>query len=98
MSASLPVVATRVGGVPEVVEENRTGLLAPSGDDDTLARFVIEVGTSPDLAGPMGRLGRLRAESLFDEEMMFANYERIYRELSRSARVVSADTEAVSSA
>lgn len=85
MAAGLPVVATRVGGIPEVVDEGRTGLLAPPGDDAALAEAVLRLAADPALRERMGRAGRERAEGLFSEGRMHAAYARIYRELGPRA-------------
>jgi glycosyltransferase involved in cell wall biosynthesis len=83
MAAGLPVVATQVGGVGEVVEGGVTGLLAPSGDDAALAGHVLRLAGDRGLAGQMGERGRLRARDLFDEDRMHAMYCRHYEELVR---------------
>jgi sugar transferase (PEP-CTERM/EpsH1 system associated) len=81
MAAGLPVVSTRVGGLPEVVEGGRTGLLEPAGDHAALGRAVCRLAAEPALRREMGRLGRERAESLFSEPQMHAQYVRLYREM-----------------
>jgi glycosyltransferase involved in cell wall biosynthesis len=81
MAASLPVVSTNVGGVPEVVESGRTGLLAPRGDDAALADAICTLASHPALRAEMGRLGRARAESLFCEQRMNERYDQLYREM-----------------
>ena len=58
MAAGLPVVATRVGGVPEVVVDGETGLLAPAGDDRALAELVFRLVATPDLLEDLGVKGR----------------------------------------
>ena len=83
MGASLPVAATGVGGVGEVVVEGRTGLLAPSGDDEALAAAVLRLAGDAELRRRMGRLGRARAESMFSEAEMHAGYLRLYEEMLR---------------
>ena len=65
MGASLPVVATRVGGVPEVVHHDGTGLLVAPSDAPALAAALLRVIDDPELAGRLGRAGRLRLESDF---------------------------------
>lgn len=80
MAARKPVVSTRVGGVGEVVEEGKTGLLAPSGDAATLAGQILTLAGDPALRTEYGRLGRLRAEELFSETQMMERYDRLYRE------------------
>lgn len=74
MAAGLPVVATRVGGVPEVVEEGVTGYLAPSGDDAGLADALLRLAADPELRGRLGRAGRARAEAVFSESRMHDAY------------------------
>jgi len=81
MAAGLPVVATRVGGVAEVVAEGQTGLLAPSGDDTVLAAQVLHLADDPDLCRRMGRLGQERARTVFSESQMHARYLELYREM-----------------
>jgi glycosyltransferase involved in cell wall biosynthesis len=81
MSAGLPVVATRVGGVAEVVVEGRTGSLAPAGDDAGLAHHVLRLAALPGLRRQMGEEGRRRARDCFSEGRMLAGYHRLYREM-----------------
>lgn len=81
MAAGVPVVATRVGGVPEVVEHGVNGLLAPVGDDEALACQVRSLLRSPDLCTRIRRLGYQRAVSQFSEESMHQSYDRIYSEM-----------------
>lgn len=81
MSAGLPVVATRVGGVAEVVEHGETGLLAPSGDDAKLAEHVLRLAADHERRLRMGESGRRRAKEIFSESRMHASYLRLYEEL-----------------
>ncbi len=82
MAAGLPVVSTNVGGVPEVVEDGRTGLLAPSADDAALADKVLRLASDPALRESMGRAGRERAGALFSERRMHEAYLRLYGEMT----------------
>lgn len=74
----LPVVATRVGGIPEVVEDGVTGFLTPPGDPRALAQRVLELAGDPALRNRMGRAARERAEKYFAAERMTEGYKRIY--------------------
>jgi len=65
MAAGKPVVATAVGGIPEVVRDGETGFLTPPGDPDRLAEAVIRLLEAPTLATAMGEAGRKRVESEF---------------------------------
>jgi len=64
-ACGVPVVATAVGGVEELVEHGRTGLLVPAGDITALAAALERLLTKPETAGEMGLAGRRRAEELF---------------------------------
>jgi len=57
----IPVVATAIGGIPEIVRSGREGLLGPVGDAGSLASALLRVRQDPVAAGAMGRAGRERA-------------------------------------
>jgi glycosyltransferase involved in cell wall biosynthesis len=86
MAAGLPVVATRVGGVGEVVDDNRTGLLAPSGDSAALSSHLLRLATDPALRLQMGRLGRARSSEMFSEESMHGDYRDLLSRLTSPKR------------
>jgi glycosyltransferase involved in cell wall biosynthesis len=77
MALGKPVVATRVGGVPEVVEEGRSGRLVPPEDPAALATAVASVLDTPDAAA-MGVRGRARVEAAFTLDAMVRGLERVY--------------------
>ncbi len=81
MSNRLPVVATSVGGIPELVVERETGLLVPPRDPEKLARALHTLLASPDLRKQMGESGRQRVEAHFTLEKKIRNFERLYLEL-----------------
>lgn len=78
MARGLPVVATRVGGNPEVVSDGVTGMLVPSGDPDALATAILRLRRDSSLARQMGFAGRARVERDFDIRAMVASYEALY--------------------
>jgi glycosyltransferase involved in cell wall biosynthesis len=78
MAAGLPVVASNVGGVAEVVHHESTGLLFDAGDDRALARRVCEVMATPALARSLGCAARADVASRFSFEVMVSGFERIY--------------------
>ena len=80
MAARLPVVATAVGGVAELVEADVTGILAPPGDAEALAGAMVDLAGDPERRRSMGERGRLRAER-FDASVMVASYARLFERL-----------------
>ncbi len=81
MASGLPVIATDVGGTPEVVDHGVTGVLVPPSDVPRLAETIADVATHPELARTMGAQGRRRVEAGFDVRTMVARYEGLYRDL-----------------
>lgn len=86
MARGLPVVATRVGGVPEVVVEAETGYVVPPSDPAALAAAMGRVWGDPELGRRSGEAGRRRAEERFDVRRMVADYEATYEELAGPRR------------
>ena len=85
MAAALPVVATAVGGVPELVDHGRTGLLVPPESPDALADAVLAVVEDPARAGRLGAAARAEVER-FRTPRMIAAYERLYLQMADAAR------------
>jgi glycosyltransferase involved in cell wall biosynthesis len=65
MAAGLPVVATAVGGIPELVADGETGLLVPPGDADALAEALRRLVADPELRRRLGDAARTRVEERF---------------------------------
>jgi glycosyltransferase involved in cell wall biosynthesis len=78
MDAALPVVASHVGGLPEVVEEGRTGRLVPDGDAAALAAAIASVLGRADRGAAWGAAGRDRVERDFRAARMAARIEGLY--------------------
>jgi len=83
MALGKPVVATSVGGVPEVVVDGQTGILVQPGDPAGLAAAVVEVLSDPARAEEMGERGRQRAAAHFDIAEMLARTKAVYADLVR---------------
>ncbi len=84
MAAGLPVVASRVGGVPEQVTHGETGLLVEPGDADDLAAALARLVQDGELRGRLGAAGRARAEQAFAlEPFRRAHLELYSRELAK---------------
>jgi glycosyltransferase involved in cell wall biosynthesis len=82
MAIALPVVATRVSGIPELVEDEVTGLLVKSRDPDALAGALERLLRNPDEAERFGRAGRRRVEEMFDCRSCFEDCARVLERLS----------------
>ena len=83
MACGLPVVASRVGGIPEVVDDGVQGLLVPVGDLDALAQALARYAADPLLRAAHGRAGRARVEERFSMRAMLAAYGALYDSLCR---------------
>lgn len=78
MAAGLPVVGAYVGGLPEVVENGKTGWLVPSGDDAGLRRCMHQILTNERLAHSMGQAGLLRVQKRFAIEAFDSAIDHLY--------------------
>jgi glycosyltransferase involved in cell wall biosynthesis len=72
MARQRPVIATRVGGIPEIIEDGSSGVLVDSGDADELAGALSSVCASPALQISLGRAARERASAFFSSEQQLA--------------------------
>lgn len=80
-SCALPVVATRVGGTPEIVVDGETGLLVPPRDADALAQAILWIWRNRNRAHAMGRAARQRVKKKFSLDRMVRDYLELYQEL-----------------
>lgn len=78
MASGLPVVATAVGGIPELVADGTTGRLVPPGDADALADAIVHVLENPGRAAEYGRAGRRRVEQSYSYTRMVEQFEALY--------------------
>jgi L-malate glycosyltransferase len=81
MASGVPVVASDVGGLPEVVEHGVTGFLAPVGDVDAMAGYCLTLLSDCQDARKYGEAARRRASEKFDYRSIIPLYERIYERL-----------------
>ena len=86
MAAGLPVVATKVGGVHEVVEDGMTGILVPPEDPGAIAKAVLSLLADRDKAGRMGDEGREVFLEKFSSRAMVAGVEALYQDLVEKER------------
>jgi sugar transferase (PEP-CTERM/EpsH1 system associated) len=80
-AAGVPVVASRVGGIPEMVEDDRSGLLFTAGDEEGLAHALGKVLRNPELARRLREAARERVEEKFHVRRMAADYHGHFVEL-----------------
>jgi glycosyltransferase involved in cell wall biosynthesis len=86
LAAGRPVVATRVGGVPDVVEEGKDGFLVEPGATDELAERLTRLARDPALREQMGQAGRERVLPRYAVDRLVDDVDRLYRALLASAR------------
>ncbi|MDH3686167.1 MAG: glycosyltransferase [Myxococcales bacterium] len=80
-ATGLPVVGTRHGGIPEVVEDGATGFLVPEGAPEALAEALSRLAESPEVRVDLGRAAAARMRRDFDLAEQVARYGVLYREL-----------------
>ncbi len=74
----VPAIASRLGGIPEVVADHRTGLLVPPGDPEALAGAILRLAANPSLRARLGKAARGEYERRFRAERMIADIEALY--------------------
>jgi glycosyltransferase involved in cell wall biosynthesis len=82
MATGLPVVATAVGGTPEIVIDGITGVLVPARQPATLTAALVELCTSPDLRRVLGSAARQSVEAAFGIDRMVEQYAGVYEQLA----------------
>jgi glycosyltransferase involved in cell wall biosynthesis len=83
LGSGLPVISTTVAGIPEIIDDRKTGLLVPPGDPLALAAAIAELLDNAELRACLARAGRLKANKLFDIRQ---NVSVLYDFFVRSAR------------
>jgi glycosyltransferase involved in cell wall biosynthesis len=91
MAAGLPVIGTRAGGVPELVESGQQGILVPLGDCFGFASAMRTLLNDPDLRAAMGKAACEHATAAFNVDRMAQGYASLYKTaLNPSSREVAA--------
>jgi alpha-maltose-1-phosphate synthase len=85
MAAGLPVVGSRVGGIPELVEDGVTGLVVEPENPAALAGALDTLAESPDRRAAMGEAGRARVAARFSAEGIARRTIALYEELCGSS-------------
>lgn len=81
MAYGKPVIGSDLGGIPELVQNETTGLIFKAGDEEDLAEKVNYLLKEHTIAKSMGKEGRLRAEKLYDKKIHFEKIDEIYKSL-----------------
>jgi glycosyltransferase involved in cell wall biosynthesis len=81
MAVGLPVIATAVGGNPEIVEDSLTGRLVPASNPEKLAAALVDLSRRPELWRTWGEAGRQRVETHFNVRRMVGDYQHLYAQL-----------------
>lgn len=83
LALGVPVVASAVGGLPDIVVDGQTGLLVPASDAEAIAAAVSRLLDDAELARRLGAAGRERVSTRFTVERMVEGYLRVYEELAK---------------
>jgi glycosyltransferase involved in cell wall biosynthesis len=86
MAMEKPVVATRVGGVPDIVQDGETGFLVGPGDCQAIAERVVRLLRDPELRREMGRKGRRFVEAYCSQSVMVHRLEQLYLSLMEKGK------------
>jgi glycosyltransferase involved in cell wall biosynthesis len=78
MAAGLPIVASHVGGIGELIEDGRTGWLVPPGEDEALASRVMHLMADPEEGARFGEAARAEALARFSFDRMVTEFEELY--------------------
>jgi len=84
MSSGLPVVATNVGGIPEIVEDGVNGFLVQSKNPEAIAERILDLNADPALRRRLGEAARKTILERYTAEKIVGQYLEIYKEVSRS--------------
>jgi glycosyltransferase involved in cell wall biosynthesis len=84
MGTSRPMIASRVGGMVDIVKDGETGLLVPPGDADALRQAMERLLANPELRARMGKAARRRAD-IYQSEAVLPQFEQLYRALAPQA-------------
>ena len=78
-AAGIPAIGSRIYGVEDAIDENRSGLLFPAGDVEALREGMLKLMNEPELSARLGAYGRERAEARFSSAVVAAAWLEYYR-------------------
>jgi colanic acid/amylovoran biosynthesis glycosyltransferase len=85
-ACGIPVVASRIGGIPESMKDGESGILVPAGDVDALAGAIVKLAADPGRWPRMGHMGRELIEEQFDVDKLNRKLEQTYLRVMDSYR------------
>jgi len=85
-AAGKPVVATRVGGIPDAVEDGKSSILVAAGDYTGLSRAITALLSDSSFRAALGEFGRCRVREKFSWSAIGRRYEKLMSEIGSSAR------------
>ena len=94
MACEIPVVTSRAGGLPEVIEHGSTGFLAPVGDVEGMASLAIEILSDAEGSARVGRAARKSVHNHFLPQQIVPIYEALYERLAYDAAPVQPNADA----
>jgi glycosyltransferase involved in cell wall biosynthesis len=83
MASAKPVVGSNIDGIPEVIVDGETGFLVPPGNEVELGKRLVQLLKDKQLREQMGKAGRLRTETLFNQDRRVGELEMLYREFAK---------------
>jgi len=87
MACEKPVVATAVGGVPDIVLDGRTGILVPSENEAELASAIVSLLKDADKRRMFGKQGRESVRDKYSKERLFTDITRLYEDILSNSRI-----------
>jgi glycosyltransferase involved in cell wall biosynthesis len=81
MASGVPVVGTRVGGLPDMITDCENGFLVPPRNPESLAEAILRLLRDPEMASRMGRAGQTIAKERFKIQRLISNMEGLYQNL-----------------
>lgn len=85
MASGRPIIATRVGGLPEIIQDGKNGFLTPPGDHEKLAEKIVQLLSNPKMANEMGFLGRKIAVENYSWDTVAEQIVNVYFEAAFSS-------------
>jgi glycosyltransferase involved in cell wall biosynthesis len=81
MAAGLPVIATRVGGIPDIIEDGINGYLIQPGNTEAMQEKLLLLLSSPDLREKFGKANKLKAKEKFDINIIIPQLCSVYEQV-----------------